>query len=162
MPSGLSHIIRQIVEHTPLPFTSRGHRLVAWAIVALGGALRFGAIHAGAPYRIANDEQFVVVMALRIMQSGDFNPHFFHYGGLTIYLHTFVASCRFLFGALTGEWTSLDGIWIGNFLTSARIVTGSIGKVTVLVVYRVGLRLGPARALLAARSACTWTSARSR
>ena len=144
------HIIRRIVEHTPHPFLSRRHQIAAWAVVALGAALRFGAIDAGAPYRIANDEPFVVGMALRIMQSGDFNPHFFHYGGLTIYLHTFVASCRFLFGALTGEWTSLDGVWIGNYLTSARVVTAAIGTVTVFLVYRVGLRLGPAPALLAA------------
>jgi 4-amino-4-deoxy-L-arabinose transferase-like glycosyltransferase len=124
--------------------------MAAWGVLALGAALRFGAIGAGAPYRIANDEPFVVGMALRIMQSGDFNPHFFHYGGLTIYLHTLVAACRFLFGALTGEWTSLDGIWIGNYLTSARVVTAAIGSVTVFLVYRVGLRLGPAPALLAA------------
>ena len=138
------------MEHTPLPSLSRGHRFAAWGILAIGAALRFGAIGAGAPYRIANDEPFVVGTALRIMQTGDFNPHFFHYGGLSIYLHTAVAVCRFLFGALAGEWTSLDRIWIGDYLTAARFVTAALGTVTVFLVYRAGLRLGPTVALLGA------------
>lgn len=138
------------MAYSPLPSLSRKHRLAALLALALAAGLRFGAIGAGAPYRIANDEPFVVGMALRIMQSGDFNPHFFHYGGLSIYLHTFVAVGRFLVGAVEGQWTSLNGIWIGDFLTSARLVTAAMGTLTVFVVYRAGLRLGSRVALMAA------------
>ncbi|MEO6222519.1 MAG: glycosyltransferase family 39 protein [Vicinamibacterales bacterium] len=129
---------------------SRKHQLAAWVVMAVGAALRLGAITAGAPYRIANDEPFVVGMALRIMQSGDFNPHFFHYGQLSIYLHTFVAACRFMAGAIAGEWHSLQRVWIGDYLTAARIVTAAMGTLTVFLVYRVGLRLGTTVALVGA------------
>ncbi len=45
-------------------------------MVATGAALRFGAIGAGAAYRVANDEPSVVGMALQIIKAGGFNPHF--------------------------------------------------------------------------------------
>jgi len=138
------------VAFFPLTPQSRRHQLAALVVLAVAAGLRFGAIGAGAPYRIANDEPFVVGMALRIMQSGDFNPHFFHYGGLSIYLHTLVAVCRFLVGAVEGQWATLSGIWIGDFLTSARIVTAALGTLTVFVVYRAGLRLDARTALMAA------------
>jgi 4-amino-4-deoxy-L-arabinose transferase-like glycosyltransferase len=138
------------VALVPLSRLSARHRLAVIAVIAVAAALRFGAIGAGAPYRIANDEPFVVGMALKILQSGDFNPHFFHYGGLAIYLHTAVAVVRFLAGALSGEFTSVNGIWIGDFLTSARIVTAALGTLTVWLVYLAGMRLGPRVALLAA------------
>ena len=136
----------------PTPLTSLGRRnqLALVAVVAIGAAFRFGAIGAGAPFRIANDEPFVVGTALRIMQTGDFNPHFFHYGGLAIYLHTFVAVCRFLVGAVGGEWSSLSGVWIGDYLTAARIMTAALGTLTVVVVFRIGLRLGTTVAVLGA------------
>lgn len=136
--------------NSPLPVLGLRHRLAVFLVLVVAAALRFGGIGAGAPYRIGNDEPFVVGTALRIMQTGDFNPHFFDYGGLAIYLHTLVAVCRFLIGALDGQWTSLSQVWIGDYLTAARFVTAALGTLTVFVVYRVGLRLGTTVALMAA------------
>jgi len=123
--------------------------LVAWVVIAIGAALRFGAIGAGAPYRVANDEPFVVGMALQVMKSGDFNPHFFDYGGLSIYLHTVVGVVTFLLGAVAGQWARVDAVWIGDLLPGARLVTAAMGALTVFLVYRIGLRLGPRAALMA-------------
>ncbi len=134
---------------SPLPSLGRRHRLAAWVVIAIGAALRFGAIGAGAPYRVANDEPFVVGMALQIMKSGDFNPHFFDYGGLAIYLHTVVGVVTFLLGAVAGQWSRIDAVWIGDLLPAARFVTAAMGALTVFLVYRIGLRLGPRAALIA-------------
>ena len=134
---------------SPLPLLGQRHRLAAWVVIAIGAALRFGAIGAGAPYRVANDEPFVVGMALQIMKSGDFNPHFFDYGGLSIYLHTVVGVFSFLLGAMAGQWSRVDAVWIGDLLPAARFVTAAMGTLTVFLVYRIGLRLGPRVALMA-------------
>ena len=45
--------------------------------------------------------------AVRMMQTGDFNPHFFDYPALYMYVQVIVAVCRFLFGAVRGQWPSL-------------------------------------------------------
>lgn len=119
-------------------------------MLVLAALIRFWGITAGAPYRLGTDEPFVVGTAMRIMQSGDFNPHFFHYGGLTIYLHTMVASVWFMIGAVDGRWASLGGVWIGPFLPAARAVTAALGTATVWLVYRAGLRIGPRAALIGA------------
>src|SRR5207249_4596088 len=68
------------------------------------------------------------------------NPHFFDYGGFTIYLHMIVASIRFLSGAMSGTWTSLDQVWEGDFYLWGRAVTAFFNVMTVYVIYRVGVR----------------------
>lgn len=138
------------MTHAPTQSLSRSHRIAAWGIVALGAVLRYWGITAGAPFRLANDEPFVVGTALRVLQTGDFNPNFFDYGGLSIYLHTLVAACRLLLGEAAGEWWSVDHMWIGDYVTLARIVTAAMGVVTVFLVYRIGMRIGPSVALLGA------------
>jgi 4-amino-4-deoxy-L-arabinose transferase-like glycosyltransferase len=137
------------VQDSPLPTLGRRHRLAAFVVIAIGAGLRFGAIGAGAPYRVANDEPFVVGMALQILKTGDFNPHFFDYGGLSIYLHTIVGVFSFLLGAIGGQWSRIDALWIGDLLPNARVVTAAMGTLTVFLVYRIGLRIGPQVALMA-------------
>src|SRR5262245_5828184 len=44
----------------------------------------------GLPYLHEWDEPQTAGTALRIMKTGDYNPHFFNYGSLTIYLNLFV------------------------------------------------------------------------
>ena len=123
---------------------------IAVIVVGLAAVLRFWAIGSGAPYRVGVDEPFVVATAVGIMKSGDFNPHFFDYGGLTIYLHVIAASVRFLVGASSGQWASLDDVWDGDFIVAGRILTAIFGTLTVVVIYCAGRRWGPAVAVLAA------------
>ncbi len=85
-----------------------------------------------------------------MMQTGDFNPHFFDYGGVTLYLQMVVACMRFVAGALSRRWTSVDQLWIGDLLVYGRLVTALIGTGTILVVYQIGKRWGPAVAVIAA------------
>src|SRR5205807_7772079 len=89
---------------------------------------------------------------INMMKSGDFNPHFFDYGGLTIYFHLAVASVRFAVGALGGEpdCTSIDKLRMGTIVLWTRVATALIGTLTVYVIYRTGLRWSLGTALIAA------------
>lgn len=84
-----------------------------------------------------------------MMRTGDFNPHFFDYGGLTFYLYLAVDCGRFLWGAMGREWAALDQVWEGNFLVSSRVLSVALGTWTVFLVYRSALRWGTAIALIA-------------
>jgi 4-amino-4-deoxy-L-arabinose transferase-like glycosyltransferase len=92
----------------------------------------------------------IIDTAVRMIKTGNFNLTFYDYGGLTYYLQAAVASARFLVGAMNREWTSLDEVWEGNFYVWARATTALLGVLTIVLVYRAGLRLGTAAALFAA------------
>ncbi len=126
--------------------------MTIFGIFALGLALRWSGIGSGIPYTVGVDEPEIMRRVVAMMKSGDFNPHFFDYGGLIIYFHLAVASARFAFGALAGEsgYTSLDRVWDGSFYLWARYATALLGTLLIYVVYRAGLRWGARVALLAA------------
>jgi 4-amino-4-deoxy-L-arabinose transferase-like glycosyltransferase len=119
-------------------------------IVAVGGTLRFWHLDSGIPYKVGVDEPFLAHAAVGIMTSGDFNPHFFDYPGLYIYVELLVACARFLVGSMDGQWSSLAQFGPDDIYLWWRVVTAAIGTLTIVVVYRIGLRWGPHQALLAA------------
>ena len=114
------------------------------------GLLRFWALPHGVPFSVQVDEPEVMVRAVRMMKSGDLNPHFFDYPTLYMYLQALVATARFLAGAMRGEWASLAQAPHEAFYLWGRAVTAILGTATVWVLYRVGLRWGRQTALLAA------------
>jgi hypothetical protein len=57
-------------------------------VLCIAYFLRIFGIKLGLPYPWAFDEPFVMHTALRILKTGDYNPHFFNYPSLIIYLHT--------------------------------------------------------------------------
>jgi 4-amino-4-deoxy-L-arabinose transferase-like glycosyltransferase len=133
---------------------------LAWiglaSVLAGGAALRFWNLTAGLPYRIGVDEPLIAEHAIQIMKSGDFNPHFFDYPGLYIYVQVFVGCVRFLVGASDGLWRSLDQFWPEHLFLWTRALNAALGTVTILVVYRAGLRWGRWVALLAAGLLAVW------
>ena len=120
------------------------------AIMVVAATMRFVALDSGIPYAIGVDEPEIVDRAVGMMRSGDFNPHFFDYPSLYIYVQLAVASARFMIGAMGGDWTSLAAVSSEDFYLWGRNVTALIGTLTVLVVYQIGLRWGTRPALLAA------------
>lgn len=120
------------------------------AILASAGVLRFWSLGAGIPFSVGVDEPEVMNRAVGIMRSGDFNPHFYDYPTLYIYLQTAVACVRFLVGAMRGEWFSLAEIAPEQFYLWGRAVTAAFGTATVALVYFIGLRWGTRYALVAA------------
>jgi len=120
-------------------------------ILAAAAAARLWHLGAGVPHAVGIDEPQVVDRALRILREGSWNPHIFDYPTLVIYLNAMVAIVRFLWGALKGEWASLDGFSITAVYTAGRFIAAMIGVATVWLTYRLGTELTSRRvALLAA------------
>jgi len=112
--------------------------------------LRFWALSHGVPFSVQVDEPEVMVRAVRMMKTADLNPHFYDYPTLYMYVQAVVATVRFLFGAMRGEWASLAQAPNEAFYLWGRAVTAIMGTATVWLLYGVGLRWGRRTALLAA------------
>ena len=119
-------------------------------ILAVAALLRFLALGAGIPFNVGVDEPEIMGRVVQMMRSGDFNPHFFDYPGLYFYMQLGVAVLRFLAGATLGQWNALDQVDTADFYLWGRALTAILGTLTVLLVYRVGMRWGARHAALAA------------
>ena len=60
---------------------------------------------------------------VRMMKTGDFNPHFFDWPSLTMYVHLVAACLVFLAGAMRGAWHSLAQVGPSDFYVYGRMVT---------------------------------------
>ena len=127
--------------------TSRAGLVLALAAAAL---LRFWALSQGIDFNLGVDEPEIMERAVRMMKTGDLNPHFFDYPTLYMYVQAVVAVVRFLFGAMAGKWASLAQAQTGDFYLWGRAVTAILGSATVYVVYRIGMRWSGRTALLGA------------
>jgi 4-amino-4-deoxy-L-arabinose transferase-like glycosyltransferase len=85
-----------------------------------------------------------------MIKTGDFNPHFFDYPSLYMYVQAVVAVFRFAVGAMQGMWSGLAQAPTEEFYVWGRAVTATLGTATVWIVYRAGMRWGGRTALLAA------------
>ena len=119
-------------------------------VVIVAAVLRFWSLGAGIPFAIGDDEPQVMNRSLAMVKNGDFNPRFYDYPGLYLYVQSAVVVVRFLAGATAGEWRSLDQAHSADFYLWGRAVTASFGTLTVLLVYFIGMRWGTRHALLAA------------
>jgi 4-amino-4-deoxy-L-arabinose transferase-like glycosyltransferase len=132
------------------PSDTRRATLTLAIIVVAGALLRFWGLGAGIPGSLGIDEPQVMMRSVQMMRTGSLNPHgFFDYPGLYLYVQMVVACVRFLAGAIGGEWTSLGQAPPESFYLWGRAVTAVLGTLTVLLVYRIGLRWGTRYALLA-------------
>lgn len=127
------------------------------AILVVAAAARLWFLPAGVPHAVGIDEPQVVDRALRILRTGDWNPHVFDYPTLVIYLQAGVAIVRFLWGALNGEWGSLDGFSIAAVYGAGRFAAAAIGVATVWLTWRLARDLSSRGvALLAAALLAVW------
>ena len=60
--------------------------LAVGGILILAAALRLSHVKAGVPYAVGVDEPEIMERVVRMMKTADFNPHFFDWPSLTIYL----------------------------------------------------------------------------
>lgn len=129
----------------------RQSTLMLAAVLAAAAILRFWALGAGIPAALGVDEPQIMNRSVHMMKTGTLNPGgFFDYPGLYLYVQMAVASVRFLTGAMAGKWHALEQVGPDDFYLWGRAVTALFGTLTVLVVYRIGLRWGARYALLAA------------
>lgn len=88
--------------------------------------------------------------SVTMVKTGDYNPHFFDYPGLYLYLQAAVVVARFLAGVTAGRWTSLSQVSDYDFYLWGRAVTAAFGTATVFLVYLAGQRWSRAHGLVAA------------
>ena len=119
------------------------------ALVA-AALLRFWALSQGIGFNPGVDEPEIMERAVRMIKTGDLNPHFFDYPTLYMYVQAVVAVARFLTGAMAGTWSALAQAHTADFYLWGRAVTALLGTATVWLVYRIGLRWGAQTALLGA------------
>ena len=133
------------------PSDTHRSTLTLAAILTAAALLRFWALDSGIPRALGVDEPQIMSRSVQMMRTGSLNPGgFFDYPGFYLYLQTGVACIRFITGAMAGEWQSLNEAQAEDFYLWGRAVTALIGTVTVLVVFRIGMRWGSRYALLAA------------
>ena len=134
------------------------------AIVALGLALRLWNIDWGLPFVYHPDEPLSINGAIRMLKTGDLNPHNFHWGSILHYLNAVLYLGYFLIGKLMGTFSTpadipyvdLETIAVGQapipamFLLS-RVLVALAGTGSVVVTFAVGRQVaGRAVGLLAA------------
>jgi 4-amino-4-deoxy-L-arabinose transferase-like glycosyltransferase len=110
-----------------------------FAIVVLAALLRFYPIWFGLPFAHARpDETTALGLAVQI-RGGDLNPHFFHWGSLTLYAF---AAVHALTSALRRALGMDPALSFAELVISARATVALAGTLTVLVVYAMGRRMG--------------------
>ena len=131
-----------LVREAPAP---RWIPIAVAACVVLAFALRVHGIGFGLPELYYWDEPTIVNRAMRF-GSGDFNPHFFFYPALYMYVVFAASGVYFVAGKLCGHFHGVDDFATEYFTDpsgvylAARLTTALIGAAAVLVAYRVGAR----------------------
>lgn len=124
--------------------------IVLTVIVAAAAILRFWHLKSGVPYSLGVDEPEIMDRAVRMMKTADFNPHFFDWPSLTMYLQFVVSCLSFLWGSMHGSWNNLDQVTSANFYFAGRSLTAALGTGTVLITFFAARRWGTATGLIAA------------
>jgi 4-amino-4-deoxy-L-arabinose transferase-like glycosyltransferase len=127
---------------------------VAVSLVAL--VLRLVGDTVGLPNHYHWDEPTIVNRAIR-MGSGDLNPHFFYYPGLTFYLTFACEAALFAIGRVLHVYPSADAFAAAYFTDSTpfylvgRVLGAFLGAASCLLAFLVGKRVfGPVVGLLGA------------
>ncbi len=87
------------------------------------------------------DEHWLVTPTIKMMRTADFNPHYFVYPTLYMYVLLLVFCLTFVVGTSAGLWGGIGGIKTAPFLLAGRLTTGLLGTATVWGVYVAGKRL---------------------
>jgi dolichyl-phosphate-mannose-protein mannosyltransferase len=139
-----------------------GKHAMVWLQVALLGILLFLGLllrlwrldfGRELPYLAHTDEPTQYNPAIRMIKTGDLNPHFFNYPSLTIYLDAAAMYAGFWIGRLLGVFESIDDLQpirtvamavgvVGTpaMLLLGRAVSAGIGTLTVGLVYVLARR----------------------
>ncbi len=129
--------LRQKAERFLSTLVSRPEHWVLLGILACAFGVRAWYVSSGVPYAVGVDEPAIVDRALRILRTGDWNPHGFDYPSLVIYLQAAVTFGLLHVGALWGQGAE-RGLDIGAVYEAGRLVAALLGTATVWLTYRLG------------------------
>ncbi|MFQ6100901.1 MAG: ArnT family glycosyltransferase [Anaerolineae bacterium] len=122
-------------------------------ILALGGLVRLWGNDFGLPYLYHPDEGYLVMPALKILHTGNFNPGWFDYGSVFIYVLFLTYVVYFLAGARLGVFQVVQDIpYYENFreisaydfptlFIVSRSVSALFGMALIPIVYLLAKRL---------------------
>ena len=115
----------------------------AWLYVIVGVAalLRFYPIWFGLPFAHARPDETTALGLAGHIRGGDLNPHFFHWGSLTLYVFALVHGLAAAVRRVLGLDPALS---FTEMVVSARATVALAGTLTVVVVYAAGRRMGGA------------------
>ena len=119
-------------SHDPLA------RYAAWClagVLAIALGLRLWGINFGLPYVEHPDEPFWVIQVLKMIKSGDPNPHDFIYPSLYYYVNALIYLVYYSFGRLFGAFGSLAD------LAEPVLLMGGAGKTTLPMLFLTGRSL---------------------
>ncbi|HJZ49145.1 MAG TPA: glycosyltransferase family 39 protein [Roseiflexaceae bacterium] len=119
-------------------------------LIVLGAlALRVWGVRGGLPYVDHPDEPNPINYVVRMLRTGDLNPHFFQKPSLYIYMLLGVLSIHYRLGLQSGLYGALDQMTvtthiyttIPGFFLWGRLLTVALGALTVAGVYVLGRRV---------------------
>jgi 4-amino-4-deoxy-L-arabinose transferase-like glycosyltransferase len=124
--------------------TSRATRLALAAILVVALAVRLRGIWFGLPFVHARPDELIIVSKALGFFTTDFNPRFFDYPTLYLYLTFALYALYYAWGRAVGWFTSrahfvggTHGRWELLYVIG-RVATALFGTATVLWVYRIG------------------------
>ncbi len=116
-------------------------------ILLLAAAVRLWGISFGLPNVFCRpDESTIVITALGFGKM-DFNPHFFNYPSLLMYVSFASYGVYYLSGLLSGRFAAIDDLvreYTGNpanFYLINRLLSATLGTLSVWIVYQICLNL---------------------
>ena len=135
------------MKATPVYSRFREHGALIFILV-VGAAVRFGGLRFGLPAltEARPDELLVILPALRF-GTGDFNPHFFKYPSLYLYVLFFFYAAYYVLGRLSGRFAcpadfilefALDP---SNLFLINRGLSALLGTLTIVATYKVSSRI---------------------
>jgi 4-amino-4-deoxy-L-arabinose transferase-like glycosyltransferase len=118
-------------------------------IVLVALALRVWGVRGGLPYVDHPDEPNPISYVVRMLRTGDLNPHFFQKPTLYVYMLLGVLSVHYRLGLQSGLYSPLDQMTvtthiyttIPGFFLWGRVLTVVLGGLTVAGVYLLGRRV---------------------
>lgn len=122
---------------------------LALAIALAALALRVWTIRASLPFVDHPDEPNPIDYVVRMLQTGDPNPHAFQKPSLYVYLLLTVLTVHYRLGLASGLYGPIDRMavtthlytTIPGFFVWGRLLTATIAALTVLCLYRLGARV---------------------
>src|SRR5881397_704904 len=90
--------------------------IIAAILFLLAAGLRVWGVHWSLPYVIHADEPGIVDAAVRIVKSGNLNPHWFNYPSLVIYLQAAIDKLNLLWGTWRGYYAGPESLPDHNYL----------------------------------------------
>jgi 4-amino-4-deoxy-L-arabinose transferase-like glycosyltransferase len=145
--------ISQVLQSFKKERLQRRCQLALFIILALAMILRVTGTSFGLPHTYHPDEGALIMPALRILQTGDFNPHRFDYGSAYIYTLSGFYIPYFLTGVKAGLFKTIQDIPViedyasivrypfSSVFLAARLFNALLGTLTVLAIYILTKRL---------------------